>query len=254
MDILISIIYLACFVALIVGIVRLIIAAVKKKTKKSAAILTIVSLILCFILVPFVPDADTAQNDQGQISTPSSSSSQESSNPEADQSSSEQQAEPETTEAPVTYEATSESMQHLFENTFDFEYDELSCSIVEEDGVNVCNITYKNTGAAWDESAFVRQVLSAFIDFQRLAYDVDGIGAVRFEVWQNMTDDRGNTESDLCYQFMMDKDTCALYDWDALSGHPIMNQMQRDCAEFYIHPGILNNVNEDDVIYHSYAF
>lgn len=170
------------------------------------------------------------------------------------QSTSEQQVQPDSTEEPAVYDATSESMQQLFENTFDFEYDELSCSIVEEDGVNACNITYKNTGVAWDESAFVRQILSAFIDFQRLAYDVDGIGAVRFEVWQDITYDRGNTESDLCYQLMMDKDTFALYSWDTLSGHPILQQMQRDCAEFYIHPGILNNVNDDDVIYHSYAF
>lgn len=212
----------------------------KPKKKKHGCLIALIVVFAFFVIVAAIGGGSETEAPESVPSDVSSSS--------------QTPAEPEETTAPVTYEATNESMQQLFENTFDFDYDELSCSLVEEEGVNVCNISYKNTSAAWDESAFVRQVLSTFVDFQRLAYNVDGIGAVRFEVWQDMTDDRGNTASDLCYQFTMNKDAFSLYNWDTLSGHPILDQMQRDCSEFYIHPGILKNVKADDVIYHSLAF
>lgn len=160
---------------------------------------------------------------------------------------------PKPSDAP-TYEATAESMQQLFEDSFDFEYSDLSCTMQDEDGANVCTIVYKDDEAAWDESDIVRQVLSTFIDFQRLAYQVEGIDGVRFEVSEDMIDDRGNTSAEWVFTFMMDKATCALYDWDSMSGRSILTQMQRDCAEFYIAPGIYAQVDADDVIYHSLYF
>nr|DAK99159.1 MAG TPA: hypothetical protein [Caudoviricetes sp.] len=159
-----------------------------------------------------------------------------------------------TTQVSGPYQATPESMTSLFSDNFDFDFSDLSCAIVAEEGKQVCTITYKNNEVAWDESAYVRQVFSTFIDFQRLAYNVDGIDAVRFEVWQDMTDDRGNTNSELCYQLMMDESTSGSYNWDSLSGLTILAQMQRDCSEFYVAFGIMSNVNPDDVIYHSLIF
>ena len=230
---------MAAFVAFIVFGIAWIVAFLRKRPTQKPQRSALISFVVCVVamILSVATAGDAAE-------TPTETPEPESTVQEA----------PAETPAPVSYEATPESMQQLFENSFDFEYSELSTSIVEEEGLQVCNVTYHNDAAAWDESAFVRQVLSTFIDFQRLAYDVDGIDAVRFEVWQDMTDDRGNTAPDLCYQFKMTKDACALYDWDAMSGRPILDQMQRDCAEFYIHAGILLKADADDVIYYSNIF
>lgn len=204
--------------------------AAKPKKKKGKGCLIVIGVLLVLSIIGAIAGGDT--KDESSVNTQSTTSEAVSS-----------------TSVPPTYEATPESMQQLFADTSSSDYEELSSSIVAENGINVCNISYKNTGVAWDESAFVNGILCTFIDFQRTAYNVEGIDAVRFEVWQDMTDDRGNTESDLCYQFMMDKEAFSLYNWDTMGGRPIFDQMQRDCSEFYIHPGILKNVNADKVIY-----
>lgn len=233
--------YFLAALAFFIALIWLIVAAVRKRPKKPPLVLLIVSLVVGAVLTPFVgtqPAAAVSEPTTTAESAPTSPTETPSPTPSA---------------AP-TYEATAESMQQLFENSFDFAYSDLSCTMQDEDGANVCTVVYKDDEAAWDESAIVRQVLSTFIDFQRLAYQVDGIDGVRFEVSEDMIDDRGNTSAEWVFTFMMDKATCSLYDWDSMSGRSILSQMQRDCAEFYIAPGIYAQVDADDVIYHSLYF
>ena len=216
-----------------------------RKPKKNGGCLKVALIIIAIFLVLIIVIA--ALGSGAQSSGSSNSSRNISSSAPAETPS------PTPSIAP-TYEATAQSMQQLFEDSFDFAYSDLSCTMQDEDGANVCTVVYKDNEAAWDESAIVRQVLSTFIDFQRLAYQVDGIDGVRFEVSEDMIDDRGNTSAEWVFTFMMDKATCALYDWDSMSGRSILSQMQRDCAEFYIAPGIYSQIDSDDVIYHSLYF
>lgn len=232
-----QILYGIAAIACLVSIIWLIVAAVRKKAKKVPLIILIISLLVGVVLNPIV-NPDSGTDEEGASSTVSEPANTPTPAPSA---------------AP-SYEATPDSMQQLFTDTFDFDYSDLSCTMQDEDGENVCTVSYKDNEAAWDESAIVMNVLSTFVDFQRLAYQVDGINGVRFEVYEDMVDDRGNTSSEWVFTFMMDKETCALYNWDSLSGLSIFDQMQRDCKEFYIAPGILSKVNTDDVIYHSSVF
>ena len=203
MDILISIIYLACFVALIVGIVQLIIAAVKKKPKKRASILTIVSLILCMVLSPIVPDSDSDNAQEEQITTTSSSSSEEQdSEPEATQTPSpaptvspepEESSEPENSEA---NEGSSESsnlnlsmdevgplveavVSQNFDN-YDVDYDDSGITInIWEDGI-AAGATMAAYGdetmqESWNELSDNMEGLCSSVSDSIEAFGIEGI-------------------------------------------------------------------------------
>lgn len=150
---------------------------------------------------------------------------------------------------PAQYTASAESMQQLFKDCADFTYDDLSVDMLENEGKGVCAVSFVYTQSSWDTTAFVNSTIVDFVDFQELAYQVQGIDGVRFVVSTEMVDERGNTSIKKVEQFLMYKDVFALYDWENTQGS-IFDQFESDCAEFYIHPGILQDTDTEDVIYY----
>lgn len=158
--------------------------------------------------------------------------------------------EPTPEPTPVTYEATTESLTALFDSVYENEYQDFAILVdAEEGGSGLCMISYKATGSYWDENALVTECVNTYIDFCRTAYTIDGITTVDMTVSVPMVDDRGNENTETGVEISMAKDVFALYNWDNVTGS-VMDQMERDCSIFYIHPGILKNVDDDDIIYY----
>lgn len=204
-----------------------------KKNKKNGIILIVAVLVVLGII-----GAGMSPDEQPDSSAVSSATETATPAPEAT---------PEPT--PITYEATNESMQLLFENTYSKEYEDLSVSIAaDETGTNVCTVAYFPTGSYWDDTSFVQDCMSTYINFSRQAYTVDGIDLVYFSISSEMKDTRGNSSVYPVVEFAMPKDTFSLYNWDEVSGS-VIGQFSNDCTTFTIAPGILQNVDTENVFY-----
>lgn len=150
---------------------------------------------------------------------------------------------------PTQYTATSDSMQKLFEDFADFEYQDLSVEMLDNEGLAVCAVSFSYTETTLDTTDFVNNTIVEFVNYQNLAYQVNGIDGVRFVISTEMADSRGNVSMDKVEQFLMYKDTFSLYDWENTPGS-IYDQFEMDCAEFYIHPGILADTDKEKIIYY----
>lgn len=151
-------------------------------------------------------------------------------------------------EESIVYEATPESLSQFFEH-----YNKVSCEDLTVDlskNGKTCKVNFKNASSSWDETTFVREQLTGYIDFCKTAYSVGEINEVIWSSLVEMTDARGNANTETGITIDMKKDAFDKYDWDNMSYRSgTFSQIEADCDIFNLHAGIAKNVNYDKVYY-----
>lgn len=113
-------------------------------------------------------------------------------------------------------------------------------------------ISFHFDDIALDETSFMRQMFSAYVDICRDAYALDDVNIVEMYVFTDMTDQKGNTASEKVFSISMEKDKFQEYNWDNLNNQKVnIDVIQNDCRIFYVHPGIFQNFNEKGFYYSS---
>lgn len=113
----------------------------------------------------------------------------------------------------------------------------------------VCEVSYTDAETHWNEGRMVGAEMSAFINFCREAFALDGLNEVKWVVSVELTDSRGNASIDEAVKIDMLRDAFALYDWDNLADKRIYEQFSSDCVNFWVRPSIANRASANDVYY-----
>lgn len=110
-------------------------------------------------------------------------------------------------------------------------------------------IRYLSEETFWDEKDFVTSNISNYINICKEAY-VKDTNKIELIVYVKMTDPRGNENEEKALDMCMTKDKFNQYNWENLQYSMIdFDILKSDCEDLYIHPGILKNVNTDDLYY-----
>lgn len=148
----------------------------------------------------------------------------------------------------IIYEATSESLSQFFDH-----YNKVKCENLKVDlskNGKTCKVNFKDASTSWDETSFTRDQLTAYVDFCKTAYSVGKINEVIWQSSVDMTDARGNTNTETGITISMNKDAFDKYDWENMKYRSgTFSQIEADCAVFNLHAGIAKNVNFDKVYY-----
>ena len=148
----------------------------------------------------------------------------------------------------IVYEATPESLSQFFDH-----YNKITCENLKVDlseNGKTCTVNFKNASSSWDETVFTRDQLTAYVDFCKTAYSVGKINEVIWQSSVDMTDARGNTNTETGITISMNKDAFDKYDWENMSYRSgTFSQIEADCDIFNLHAGIAKNVNYDKVFY-----
>lgn len=104
-------------------------------------------------------------------------------------------------------------------------------------------------GTSWDETDFVRQAMSQYINICQQAYEIEGIETVDYSVYVDLMDAKGNEAPEKGFEMSMPKSSFTTYNWENLKFMPdSYTQIEAD-SEIYIHPGIKQNVDFSKVYY-----
>lgn len=136
---------------------------------------------------------------------------------------------------PANYKAAPESLAELL-SVVEPSADNVKVAR-EESGV--WNVAYIYNGSSVDNAGFVRQNLTAYINFCSASYEIDGVDAVRFVVSAQTTDARGNAATAEVFRIRMDADAFSAYNWAELKNKSgSFAQIKADCVECWIDPGL----------------
>lgn len=150
----------------------------------------------------------------------------------------------ETTEA-KTYTADAESLKALFEDTFEFSYENLTVE-QEEDGH--WTISYYPTYAGTDEY-FIQNNINWYIAYCKKAYQIDGVTNVEFDASTLFNDGKGNDFVDNAMFMYMTKEQFDTFNWDNLDYQPIYQQMEDNCDLFWVSGVLLQDVDTSKIHY-----
>ncbi len=150
-----------------------------------------------------------------------------------------------------TYTADEESLKELYQD--EFSMNSINNLKVEWDDINSCwHITYDFTGSAWDESMFIRQEFKKYIDYCKKAYKIEGVDSIYFTVRTEMQDSKGNNTTEDVFDIRMLKKDFDTYNWKNMEYKDgVFDQIQSDSDFFWIHPGILKNIDTEKDFYYS---
>lgn len=149
---------------------------------------------------------------------------------------------------PASYTATPESMTELLQNTSKSEPENISVNVDPDTGE--CKVIFTGRSDVWDETALIREELTGYINFCRIAYAADGITDVSFYIRREMTDAHGNAEDEFVVKIGMKKDAFLAYNWDNMKYKSnSFPQIKDDCDLFNVHAGIMRKVDESKVFY-----
>lgn len=126
-----------------------------------------------------------------------------------------------------------------------FEYSDLS--IIENSGLLKISLHYDKT--TWDETDFVRECLSDYVDICSEAYEIEGIDKIEYYVFVDLTDSKGNESSNKGFSMYMPKDVFKTYNWENLKYIPGFYKQIESDSEIFIYPGIKNRVDFEKVYY-----
>lgn len=165
----------------------------------------------------------------------------------------EQDAAPEATSAPVEtpalvieYTATPESLEALLGALVAGAED---VSVFEADGGWTVEYTVPALNFL-DETDLLKKSLTAYVDFCRTAYTLDGIDSVLFFVSTELRDSRGVDSVQGVFNIEMTRDVFLKYEWDNLRFRPnTLAQIEADCSVFWILPTIRDAAKLDKVGY-----
>ena len=111
-------------------------------------------------------------------------------------------------------------------------------------------ITFTPKNSSWDDTGFVSDCLSDYIDICSKAYQLDGVNKIELYVFVDFTDSKGNVNQEKGFSMCMPKKNFDTYTWENLKyTKGIYNTLINDCELWTVHAGIEKNVNYDDVMY-----
>lgn len=111
-------------------------------------------------------------------------------------------------------------------------------------------ITFTPKNSSWDETDFVSDCLSDYINICSKAYQLDGVNKIELYVFVDFTDSKGNVNQEKGFSMCMLKKNFDTYTWENLKyTKGIYNTLINDCELWTVHAGIEKNVNYDDVMY-----
>lgn len=152
-----------------------------------------------------------------------------------------------STGANIVYTSDLDSLKQLFTDTLSVKCDNLAVSY---DDINACfSVSYLPTGDTWNETTFVQKCFSDYISYCKESYVIDGVTNIQFIISTNLEDSYGNIERKEVVQFRMNKDNFDKYDFDNLEYENIYDSFSSGCEFFWIHPGILDKIKTDKIIY-----
>lgn len=111
-------------------------------------------------------------------------------------------------------------------------------------------ITFTPKDSSWDDTGFVSDCLSDYIDICSKAYQLDGVNKIELYVFVDFIDPKGNVDQEKGFSMCMPKKNFDTYTWENLKyTKGIYNTLINDCELWTVHAGIEKNVNYDDVMY-----
>ena len=111
-------------------------------------------------------------------------------------------------------------------------------------------ITFTPKDSSWDDTGFVSDCLSAYIDICSKAYQLDGVNRIELYVFVDLIDPKGNVDQEKGFSMCMPKKNFDTYTWENLKyTKGIYNTLINDCELWTVHAGIEKNVNYNDVMY-----
>lgn len=204
--------------------------------------------IIYSIVSPLADDYTPGEYTPGMTSSRTSSTStiqkEEVSKESAPSSELESSSEPEP--VPVVYTATSESLEQLFTDKITDNYTELEVSFRSEAGEILLTYT---PGLAWSTRSAVNDAISDYINYCRYVYAFDAVDSVWMFSRGSFTDSHGQESIENVTAFRMDRETFSTFNWDNLEFVNIYDTLSSDCDMFYIHPGVLADIDTDDLYY-----
>ena len=145
-----------------------------------------------------------------------------------------------------TYTADAESLTALFQDTFDFDYENLT---VQQDKDGLWTVHYYPTNATWDNKSFIQENINWYITYCQKAYQIDGVDNVEFDVDTLFKDDKGNESVDNAMFMNMKKAEFDSFNWENLKYQPIYQQMDDYSATFWVHGALLKDVDTSKIDY-----
>lgn len=111
-------------------------------------------------------------------------------------------------------------------------------------------ITYHYDETSWDETYFVNDCLSDYIDICSQAYQIDGINNIELYVYTDLMDEKGNEMIEKGFSMSMLKDKYSTYNWENLKYIKGKYSIIEADSEFItVHPAVKKNVKFDEVMY-----
>jgi len=108
-------------------------------------------------------------------------------------------------------------------------------------------VDYHFIGTSWDETSFLRTIMSDYINTYRSVSSKIDV-TLAFFVRVDLTDTRGNTSNEIVAKIVMRDDVFASYNWANVSGS-IYETFSNDCELFDISSSILNYVDTEEIYY-----
>lgn len=143
-------------------------------------------------------------------------------------------------------DATVKSLKKIMEK-IDGEFsDTKSVAVTLADNGNA-GVSYTATNISAEQS-LINDCVTNYINFSIKAYKYDNVTMTTFDVKTSMVDLYGNASDDLIFSIQMTKDNFEKYNWDNL-GLGILDNMEPNCSEFYIHPSILKEIDTSKTYY-----
>lgn len=138
-------------------------------------------------------------------------------------------------------------------STLDRLWTAVDASLKTREGVDVSHfpdedgsvILYHQVDDFWDDNALVRKAYADLVYFGQEAFKLDGIPEVTVIVRAKFTDQYGKSEYADAVRVGMKKEEFQKYDWTTLRYTPIWQQMKASASPYYVHPGMIADLNMD---------
>lgn len=155
-----------------------------------------------------------------------------------------------TPEPSPVYSADAKSIKSLSEDLFSFGYSDLNVYFDDSDKTFV--VSFYPTDIPSSETGFVLRGVNRYINFCRVAYGIDGVERIRFDIAASGITNKGNEVKFTGLSILMDRDEFSTFNWDNLSYLPIWDALCNSCLVFQIDPVFSQNIDTSNIFYDPY--
>lgn len=155
------------------------------------------------------------------------------------------------TEEVISYTNDADSINNLFNDVFKNDIKDIDSLSVSYDNVTESYlVSYYPTSDVWDETQFVRNNLTDYIDFCKEAYTIDGVTSITFQITTTLQDSKGNESIEDVMDVRMSKDMFNSFNWDNMEfKSDSYNSIVNSCDFYWLYPGILANIDSSKIYY-----